>query len=78
MSAGAVGAALGILGYFLGMWRLGAATIVFGVVAVFIVAATSAGLIAGVEPFGHGYGYSEWLKVNSSATRAVSSQLFRD
>ncbi len=35
VSAGAVGAALGILGHFLGARRLGAATIVLGVVAVF-------------------------------------------
>src|SRR3712207_7868431 len=45
VSAGAVGAALGILGYFLGMRRLGAATIVLGVVAVFVMAAASTGLI---------------------------------
>jgi hypothetical protein len=56
VSAGAVGAALGILGYFLGMRRLGAATIVLGVVAVFVMAAASTGLIPGVGPFGHGYG----------------------
>jgi hypothetical protein len=55
VSAGAVGAALGILGYFLGMRCLGAATIVLGVVAVFIMAAASTGLIPSVGPFGHGY-----------------------
>ena len=55
VSAGAVGAALGILGYFLGMRRLGAAAIVLGVVAVFVMAAASTGLIPGVGPFGHGY-----------------------
>jgi hypothetical protein len=33
VSAGAVGAALGVLGYFLGARRLGAATIVLGVIA---------------------------------------------
>lgn len=55
VSAGAVGAALGILGYFLGARRLGAATIVLGVVAVFFMAAASTGLIPGVAPLGHGY-----------------------
>ena len=55
VSAGAVGAVLGILGYFLGMRRLGAATIVLGVVAVFVMAAASTGLIPGVTPPGHGY-----------------------
>jgi hypothetical protein len=46
---------LGILGYFLGARRLGAATIVLGVVAVFFMAAASTGLIPGVAPLGHGY-----------------------
>ena len=55
VSAGAVGAALGILGYFLGARRLGAATIVLGVIAVFVMAAASTGLIPGVTPVGHGY-----------------------
>ncbi len=55
ISAGAVGAALGILGYFLGARRLGAATIVLGVIAVLLMAAAAAGLIPGVAPFGHGY-----------------------
>ena len=39
VSAGAVGAALGVLGYFLGARRLGAATIVLGVAAIFFMAA---------------------------------------
>jgi hypothetical protein len=55
VSAGAVGAALGVLGYFLGARRLGVATIVLSVVAVFFMAAASTGLIPGVGPFGHGY-----------------------
>jgi hypothetical protein len=55
VSAGAVGAALGIVGYFLGERRLGTATIVLGVIAVFIMAAASTGLIPGVTPVGHGY-----------------------
>jgi hypothetical protein len=55
VSAGAVGAALGVLGYFLGARRLAAATIVLGVVAVFFMAAASTGLLPGVAPFGHGY-----------------------
>jgi hypothetical protein len=55
VSAGAVGAALGVLGFFLGARRLGAATIVLGVIAVFVMAAASTGLIPGVTPVGHGY-----------------------
>ena len=55
VSAGAVGAALGVLGYFLGARRLGTATIVLGVFAVFFMAAAATGLIPGVEPLGHGY-----------------------
>ena len=56
VSAGAVAVALGILGYFLGTRRLGAATIVLGVVAIFFMAAVSTGLIPGITPPGHGYG----------------------
>jgi hypothetical protein len=55
VSAGAVGAALGVLGYFLGARRLRAATIVLGVIAVFFMAAADTGLIPGVELLGHGY-----------------------
>jgi hypothetical protein len=55
VSAGAVGAALGVLGYFLGARRLGAVTIVLGVIAVFIMAAGATGLIPGVGLLGHGY-----------------------
>jgi len=55
ISAGAVGAALGILGYFLGARRLGAATIAIGVICVFFMAAAATGIIPGVGPFGHGY-----------------------
>jgi hypothetical protein len=47
--------ALGILGYFLGARRLGAATIVLGVAAVFFMATAATGLIPGVETLGHGY-----------------------
>ena len=54
VSAGAVGAALGVLGYFLGARRLGTATIVLGVIAIYFMAA-AAGLIPGVESLGHGY-----------------------
>jgi hypothetical protein len=46
-------AALGVVGYFLGARRLGAATVVVGVAAVLFVAAV--GLIPGLEPPGHGY-----------------------
>ena len=55
MSAGAVGAALSVLGYFLGTRRLGAATIVLGMITVFFMAAAATGLIPGVEPLGYGY-----------------------
>jgi hypothetical protein len=55
LSAGAVGIGLGVLGYFLGARRLGAAAIVLGISAVFFMAAAATGLIPGVEPLGHGY-----------------------
>jgi hypothetical protein len=55
LSAGAVGIALGVLGYFLGSRRLGAASVVLGTAAVFFMAAASTGLIPGIEPLGHGY-----------------------
>jgi|ERR687890_1206000 hypothetical protein len=56
VSAGAVAIALGILGFFFGTRRLGVATIVLGVVAIFFMAAVSTGLIPGITPPGHGYG----------------------
>jgi hypothetical protein len=55
VSAGAVGAALGIVGYLLGQRRLAVAAIVIGVITVFFMAAASTGLIPGVAPLGHGY-----------------------
>ena len=55
LSAGAVGIVLGLVGYFLGVRRLGAATIVLGVVTIFFMAAASTGLIPGVVAPGHGY-----------------------
>src|ERR671939_1980376 len=55
LSAGAVGMGLGVLGYFLGERRLGAASVVLGTAAVFFMAAASTGLIPGIEPLGHGY-----------------------
>ena len=55
LSAGAVGIVLGLVGYFLGVRRLGAAAIVVGVIALFFMAAASTGLIPGVAPPGHGY-----------------------
>ena len=54
LSAGAVGIAQGVLGYFLGARRLGAASVVLGTVAIFFMAAAT-GLIPGVAPPGHGY-----------------------
>ena len=55
LSAGAVGIALGVLGYYLGARRLGAASVVLGTAAVFFMAVASTGLIPGVTPPGHGY-----------------------
>jgi membrane associated rhomboid family serine protease len=54
-SAGAVGIVFGLVGYFLGVRRLGAAAIAVGVIALFFMAAAATGLIPGVEPLGHGY-----------------------
>jgi hypothetical protein len=55
LSAGAVGIALGILGYFLGARRLGAGSVALSTAAIFFMAAASTGLIPGVAPPGHGY-----------------------
>jgi hypothetical protein len=55
LSAGAMGMVLGLVGYFLGVRRLGVATIAVGVIALFFMAAAATGLIPGVEPLGHGY-----------------------
>ncbi len=50
VSVGAVGAALGILGYFLGSRRLGTVTVLLCVAALFFGLAASQGLIPGIEP----------------------------
>jgi hypothetical protein len=55
VSAGVIGAVLGIFGFLLGQRRLAVAAIVIGVVTVFFMAAASTGLIPGVSPLGHGY-----------------------
>ena len=55
VSSGAVGVVLGVLGYFLCARRLGAVTIVLGMIAVFFMGAAATGLIPGAEPLGHGY-----------------------
>lgn len=55
VSAGALGAVLGIAGFLLGQRRLAVAAIVIGVITVFFMAAASTGLIPGVTPLGHGY-----------------------
>ena len=49
ISPGAVGAALGILGYFLGSRRLGTVTVLLCVAALFFGLAASQGLIPGIE-----------------------------
>ena len=55
LSAGALGIVLGLVGYYLGVRRLGAAAIAVGVLALFFMAATSTGLIPGLAPPSHGY-----------------------
>jgi site-specific recombinase len=55
ISTGVLAIVLGTLGYSLGARRLGAATVVLGTVALFVVAAASTGLLPGVAPMGHGY-----------------------
>ena len=49
VSGGALGAALGIFGYFLGARRLATATVVLCVAAIFFALAASQGLIPGIE-----------------------------
>jgi len=49
ISPGAVGSALGILGYFLGSRRLGTVTVLLCVAALFFGLAASQGLIPGVD-----------------------------
>ena len=55
LSAGAVGMVPGLVGYYLGVTRLGASVIAVGVIALFFMAAASTGLIPGVVPTDHGY-----------------------
>lgn len=50
---GTVGAALGILGYFLGVNRLGTITIILCTAVVFFGLAAGQGLIPGVEAYNH-------------------------
>jgi len=56
VSSGVLAMLLGVLGYSLGVRRLGTATVILGTVALFFVVAASTGLIPGVAPLGHGYG----------------------
>ncbi len=49
VSIGAVGAALGILGYFLGSRRLGTVTVLLCVAALFFGLAAGQGLIPGID-----------------------------
>jgi hypothetical protein len=49
ITPGAVGAALGVLGYFLGSRRLGTATVLLCVAALFFGLAASQGLIPGID-----------------------------
>jgi hypothetical protein len=49
VSGGALGAAFGILGYFLGARRLATATVFLCVAAIFFALAASQGLIPGID-----------------------------
>ena len=55
VSTGVLAVMLGVLGYYLGSRRLGAATVVLGAVVLFFVVAGSTGLVPGLAPSGHGY-----------------------
>ncbi len=55
VSPGVLALVLGVIGYYLGARRLGAATVVLGTIALFFVVAASTGLVPGVAPSGHGY-----------------------
>ena len=55
VSSAVLAIVLGVLGYSLGVRRLGAATVVLGTLALFFVVAASTGLVPGVAPLGHGY-----------------------
>lgn len=50
ISTGAVGALLGIVGYFLGARRLGLAVAILAMTAIFFSLAATQGLIPGAEP----------------------------
>lgn len=54
VSAGAVGIALGILGYFLGSRRLGVAAVILSIAALFFGLAASQGLIPGIPQYDRG------------------------
>ena len=55
ISAGAVGAGLGVLGHLLGARWLAVVTVVLCVAALFFRLTASQGLIAGLGPFDHRY-----------------------
>jgi hypothetical protein len=55
VSSGVLAIVLGVLGYYLGVRRLGTVTVVLGTIALFFVVAASTGLIPGITPLGHGY-----------------------
>ena len=50
VSAAAIGAGLGVLGYFLGAGRLATATIIVSAVTLFVGLAATQGVIPGLEP----------------------------
>ncbi len=51
ISAGAIGAVLGIVGYFMGVRRLAIATIIISLVVIFFGLAASQGIIPGFENY---------------------------
>ncbi len=53
VTPGAVGAMLGVLGYFLGARRLGTATVFLCIAALLFGLAASQGLVPGIEAFDH-------------------------
>ncbi len=54
VSAGAIGAVLSIVGYFMGTRRLAVATVILSIVATFFGLAASQGVIPGFEDYDRG------------------------
>ena len=54
VSAGSIGAVLGIVEYFIGTRKLAIATVILSIVAIFSSLAASQGIILGFEDYDHG------------------------